>query len=751
MEGRTPLSPNLLWTILVIAAVILLCFLLPEKPVSSDVMDMLPNIESNQAVSKELSKRLDSQLIFAVKGDKAAETLNVSLRHAPFLTNLRGKSNEEELLTFVKTVSDHPIAFLSIKDIKLLETPQNYSRRILSALYSPFGAPSEGELDRDPLLLTRAALLSFPKQKISMADGWLTVKEGAVKWRLLFASLKDKDDFEELKHSLATISKMVSKAKASEVGAEIYVQGAPLYSFAAGSQARQDLSKLGMLSLIALTLLLLVAYRSIRPLFLCLLSISVGLVFGLTAVTLFCGHLHAMTLVMCVSIIGLCTDYTAYFIASRMAAPKEENSQKTLDLLRPTLLHALLTTVLTYSMLLFSPFPSLKELAIFTIFGLAGACLTVLFWFPQLTNHIKYHCSPLAPLTNKYIRFWHPNSPVGKIILCSILVLCAVGLSRLQVSDDLRQLYQAPKVLVENEAQIQKILDRDFSQDSILLESDSEEKLLEGLALLRSRLAQDSNLKTIGTFIPPLLPEKLQNQAANAARNAIPTVKEALENLNIRLNEHPRYSGLSFKDFLNSPIGENYRSLFLEKDGKYYYSIPIGSSVVPKSILQNLPVKATLENKRSQIQTMMAQYRVQIGWLLVFAFAVIVVSIKWEFGTRAAVLSAFSLLLSSIAGAAALGFFGMPFNVFSVFALILILGIGIDYQIFFLRLSETRKNSLFALFVAAASTILSLGILGLSETAAVRNFGITLTFGVLTAFLTSPISLLLNHEKIRRL
>ena len=104
-----------------------------------------------------------------------------------------------------------------------------------------------------------------------------------------------------------------------------------------------------------------------------------------------------------------------------------------------------------------------------------------------------------------------------------------------------------------------------------------------------------------------------------------------------------------------------------------------------------------------------------------------------------------------IAGAAALGFFGMPFNVFSVFALILILGIGIDYQIFFLRLSETRKNSLFALFVAAASTILSLGILGLSETAAVRNFGITLTFGVLTAFLTSPISLLLNHEKIRHL
>lgn len=144
MEGRTPLSPNLLWTILVIAAVILLCFLLPEKPVSSDVMDMLPNIESNQAVSKELSKRLDSQLIFAVKGDKAAETLNVSLRHAPFLTNLRGKSNEEELLTFVKTVSDHPIAFLSIKDIKLLETPQNYSRRILSALYSPFGARARG-------------------------------------------------------------------------------------------------------------------------------------------------------------------------------------------------------------------------------------------------------------------------------------------------------------------------------------------------------------------------------------------------------------------------------------------------------------------------------------------------------------------------------------------------------------------------------------------------------------------------------
>lgn len=290
MEGRAPLCPKL-WTILVIAAVVLLCFLLPEKPVSSDVMDMLPNIGSNRAVSKELTKRLDSQLIFAVKGDKAAESLNASLNHAPFLSNLRGQLNEENLLTFAKTINNHPIAFLSIKDIKLLENPQDYSRRILSALYSPFGAPSKGELDQDPLLLTRAALLSFPKQRISMEDGWLTVKEGAIKWRLLFASLKDNNSFEELKNSADSISKMISKAKASETGAEIYVQGAPLYSLAAGSQARKDLSKLGMLSLIALTLLLLIAYRSIRPLFLCLLSIAVGLVFGLTAVTLFFGHL----------------------------------------------------------------------------------------------------------------------------------------------------------------------------------------------------------------------------------------------------------------------------------------------------------------------------------------------------------------------------------------------------------------------------------------------------------------------------
>ena len=182
MEGRAPLCPKL-WTILVIAAVVLLCFLLPEKPVSSDVMDMLPNIGSNRAVSKELTKRLDSQLIFAVKGDKAAESLNASLSHAPFLSNLRGQLNEENLLTFAKTISNHPIAFLSIKDIKFLENPKDYSRRILSALYSPFGAPSKGELDQDPLLLTRAALLSFPKQRISMEDGWLTVKEGAVTQR----------------------------------------------------------------------------------------------------------------------------------------------------------------------------------------------------------------------------------------------------------------------------------------------------------------------------------------------------------------------------------------------------------------------------------------------------------------------------------------------------------------------------------------------------------------------------------------
>ncbi|MFR6360159.1 MAG: MMPL family transporter [Sutterella wadsworthensis] len=109
-----------------------------------------------------------------------------------------------------------------------------------------------------------------------------------------------------------------------------------------------------------------------------------------------------------------------------------------------------------------------------------------------------------------------------------------------------------------------------------------------------------------------------------------------------------------------------------------------------------------------------------------------------------------------LAGLAAAGITGTPVNLFSLFALILVMGIGVDYTIFFHSeegagsADEPRDHVLHAMAVALGSTLLSLGILVLSETPAVRSFGLVLSAGVLFAFLLAPATRLITRRNTYR-
>ena len=85
-----------------------------------------------------------------------------------------------------------------------------------------------------------------------------------------------------------------------------------------------------------------------------------------------------------------------------------------------------------------------------------------------------------------------------------------------------------------------------------------------------------------------------------------------------------------------------------------------------------------------------------------------------------------------------LGLFGQPLQLFNVLALMLLLGMGIDYGIFLIE-HRGDASAWLAVCVGAASTWLSFGLLGLSQTPALRAFGLTLLFGIGLVWLISPL------------
>jgi predicted exporter len=88
---------------------------------------------------------------------------------------------------------------------------------------------------------------------------------------------------------------------------------------------------------------------------------------------------------------------------------------------------------------------------------------------------------------------------------------------------------------------------------------------------------------------------------------------------------------------------------------------------------------------------------------------------------------------------ALLGIAGQSLQLFHVLALMLILGVGVDYGIF-LQEHGIRRDPIawLAVVLSALSTLLSFGLLSLSKTPALQAFGVTMLIGTTVVWLIVP-------------
>ena len=135
--------------------------------------------------------------------------------------------------------------------------------------------------------------------------------------------------------------------------------------------------------------------------------------------------------------------------------------------------------------------------------------------------------------------------------------------------------------------------------------------------------------------------------------------------------------------------------------------------------------------------------------VVVGIFLMIFIIMIFRYSFRKAIFYIVAPSIACLASIAVLGLFNIPLTLFSILALMIILGIGMDYVIF-LAESKDKKFSatMLALSLSAITTILSFGLLSLSTTPAVHYFGITVLVGISVSFLLSPIVIKVNsYEK----
>jgi predicted exporter len=739
----------------------------------TDILALLPVQQRDPALQQAFSRMVDAaqQRLIVLIGapewtdaTRAADAFRSVLVLQPAVVQLSegtlGRSESEWLAPF----QAHRLILLTSYQEAMLrsESSQVWVDSALETLYSPFAGPKLGAWRDDPFGLFGAWLQERARETpVRPRDGRLFVGGAGRQYVVLPMTLGFPAFSLSGQQTLLALLDQAQQAAAATVPQiEIIRAGVVLHAATEGARARRELAIIGIGSSIGVIGLVWLAFRSVKPIVWVMLSVFVGCLGASSICWLLFERLHLLTLVFGASLIGVAEDYGIYFVCRRYAADPTLDSWRLLRRLLPPLILTLVTTVIGYVGLAVTPFPGLQQMAVFSISGLCIAWLTVVFWFPALVRSDKL--SNVA-LTDRYAATaarWplvRPNRTTFLAIL-AFSAFAVTGWSRLNVLDDIRALQKPPTKLLDDQVAVGKLLDVPAPTQFYLVRGSTAEAVLQREEMLKQRLDPMvqtrliSGYQALSNWVPSL---RTQETRKNLIDRKLLGQRSALADLAARIGEHDEWVATMRRhmlasaapllpgDFLANPASEPWRHLWLGRIGGGYASIVALRGVNKASLpmLQNVVVglgDVQWVDKVEEISSVLAGYRTYMSWVTVIAFVAVYALLHLRYGSASWRVLA-PTAVASIGIVALLGLTGHHLQLFHVLGLMLLLGIGVDYGIFFHEQPTNGDSSAWlAVGLSALSTLLSFGLLGLSQMPAMGAFGITMAIGIATVWLVVP-------------
>ncbi|QYK09493.1 MMPL family transporter [Shewanella mangrovisoli] len=663
-------------------------------------------------------------------------------------------------------------------------------------LYNAFSYANSQLLTQDPLLLFPANLLALaPSSKLSASQGILLAhpqgvdtKQGVDNSEGVAAIVMAKGTESAFNPNAqlrqqAALTQALNAVSAQYAGIKVLQAGALFHAIEATNTAKSEISVLGLASLLGVVSLVWLAFRSVMPLLLAMVTIGSGLLLAVTFTLSVFGELHLLTLVFGTSLIGIAIDYSFHFYCERLS-DHQRSAQATVAYIFPTVSLAFITSALAYVGIGLAPFPGMQQVAIFCASGLLGAYLTLVLAYPLLAGSklpsgerpltlAQAYLAKLTGFSNKLI------SPWGLSLFALVLVgICLLGISKLNVDDDIRHLQQSPASVTEPEDKLRKLLSGGTDNQFLLVRAPSEESLLQRLETLSPQLDAAIKQQELGNYVSlsRYLPSKQKQDAAYQLQGKIYQSQLTTVLYSIGLDDSlaPELSAaylaakdsyITPTDFFELGLGKQLAPLWLAPQGL----APIGHSTESATSPDNANLgneshgaivllggieditalkarfaedpQVQLIDKVADISTIMGHYRLLTLKLLGLALVIALLLFSLSFGVKRAALVVAVPALAAVLTLAILGLVGSPLSLFHTLALILVFGIGIDYSLFFASAAQHGKAVMMAVFMSACSTLLAFGLLAFSQTQAIHYFGLTLSLGIGFTFVLSPLIL----------
>lgn len=751
----------ILWLFVVISILLTAGYLIQHSKLNTSVLSLLPNEQTNDVpveIIDGFQDRLDKQLVWLIKPQQATNLEPVNwwyehLQKQPFIHSVNGYFDEQFQQNWGKFAYQYRYQLLDETTANRIETHNQFAW-IESQIYSPFSGVSATELNNDPLLLTRSSQLNQLNSagKLAIKNKWLSVQDSLGNdWYMIYADLKDSSFNISQSHQIVEqLDALIEQLQINWPETNILKRGVLFYSDYASEQAQNDISTIGSISVIGIILLIMSIFRSVIPIFLSLLSIFIGIVCGLVAVLASFGQIHIMTLVMSTSIIGIAIDYSLHYLTERLLHGDQESPYASLKKLISTLFIALCTSFIAYLVLLIAPFPGLKQLSMFAIFGLIGAFMTVICWYPILVNKLPVRQHVGHRILTRWLDIWQ-NKKTQWLLVSSALIFIGIGLSNLKIDDDIGKLQALPAELQQQEQQIIDITGQTSDQKWFIVFGDSAEQTLQRLENFIPKLEQ---AKSNGWFTQyqsinlPSIGKQKQNIAL--IEQYTPEIIAKLNQIGFAIKTPSLQETNTFITpnlWEQSEISHGKKLLWLSlKTGESSTLIPISgiNNLTEISQMSQIDEGIYWLDRRSEFTTMFTHYRVYLTKLIigsVIAICICFMVYNRKHGIKTGLKSTLPTLLSIGIALSVHGMIDQTLNLFSMLALILVIGIGIDYSLFLSNHKSQTQSALLAVTMAAITTLLSFGLLIISHTTAIMGFGLVLTSGIFGAFVFAPLAI----------
>ncbi|MBR9755309.1 MAG: hypothetical protein GYB56_11240 [Gammaproteobacteria bacterium] len=777
------------------AAALLLCALLlaakiaPQSPwrgaIDTRITAMLPEQERSPLAARaesldDTANRLvilvgsrDASAAARKQRDAAAQALRQAL--APIARLDDGKSLES--LRLPAEVQPALIA-PSLGDL----SDDDWQARALRQLFQPGG---QRDLIRDPFGLAGAWQSWLTPANLSLSGGQLLLRapasagsvsneqdsdeqnseEGGSGYRLISATLTGSAYAMSDQQALA---QAVNGVKADYPDIRLLRSGLVFHASNGAQQAKQEMSTIGLGSLIGVLLLLWAVFRTPRRLPLLLVPVATGVLFALPLTWWAFGSLHVLTLAFGASLIGISIDYVLHLECMRRLATT--NGRGGLAALWPGLTLGLCSSLAAYLAITLTPMPGLRQMGMFAALGLIGAWLSVRLWLPQLPlpAQATREDSPAARAAGRLARAIPGKRSWQALGL--LLVAALASLYGLRSDDRLTQLNPSPASLINEQREVQRLLAEPDGLHYLIVQAETDAALLTRLHALEDTFQQLNARQQLGHWasLAQQLPTLEQQQANLGAmrertRTLLPQVLSTAglpPELVARAEQaiadaHP----LRPADWVALPAGEMGQRLWLDSRSAAIGIVRFGDVTAEGSAaLARLAADDdSLEyvDQVARLSTTLGRIRSEMAWLVGGAVVLIslLLALRYRRNTWRALLPPLGGLVLTLA---ALTLAGVGLNLFHLLGLLLVLGIGLDAGIFCAEhptcrsLSATASDaaqtsasrasqaSLLAISLSCASSLLAFGLLSFSQTPALAALGLACLLGLSATWCLVP-------------